>query len=193
VAVDPANPRYRRRLAGIVEQLLSPSAVGADGFKIDFTQRAPSGSSLRGHEGPWGIAALHLLLETLHTAAKQAKPDALVVCHTVHPAFGDVCDMVRLNDVGRQDVTGAWVPVVDQLRMRQAIASRTLPHHLLDTDQWPMPSRAEWLRYVDAQVELGVPALYYVEGMDRSREPISADDLTAVAASWRRYRENRTR
>jgi hypothetical protein len=77
--------------------------------------------------------------------------------------------------------------------MRHAIASRTLPHHLVDTDQWPMPSRAEWRRYVDAQVELGVPALYYLEGMDRVREPLGPDDLAAVADSWRRYREQRRR
>lgn len=193
VAVDPANPRYRERLAGIVAHLLGPEGLDADGFKVDFTQRAPSGATLRGHDGSWGIAALHLLLETLHTAAHRTRSDALVVCHTVHPGFADVCDMVRLNDVSRQDVAGAWVPVVDQLRMRHAIASRTLPHHLVDTDQWPMPSRAEWRRYVDAQVELGVPALYYLEGMDRVREPLGPDDLAAVADSWRRYREQRRR
>lgn len=193
VSVDPANPAYLRRLAAMVEQLVSPAGLDADGLKVDFSQRAPSGVGLRAHPGVWGIAALHALLGTVHAAAHRAKPDALVIAHAVHPAFADVCDMVRLNDVSKADVTGRPVPVVDQLRMRHAIARRTLPHHLLDTDQWPLPNRTEWLRYVDAQVDLGVPALYYVEAMDRSGEPIEAAHLAVVARSWRRYRQGRQR
>jgi hypothetical protein len=100
--------------------------------------------------------------------------------------------MVRLNDVAYAAVGGHPVPVVDQLRMRYAIASRTLPDHLVDTDQWPMPDRAEWRRYVDAQAELGVPALYYLETIDRTGEAVTDEDLAAVAASWSRYR-GRTR
>ena len=189
VSVDPANPRYLARLRDIVTTLLGPDGLDADGFKIDFTQRAPSGQSLTSTPGVWGIAALHEMLSTICSAAKTAKPDALVICHTVHPSFGDVCDMVRLNDVSKYDHAHQRVPVVDQLRMRHAIASRTLPEHLIDTDQWPMPNRAEWLNYVSEQGSLGVPALYYVEAIDRSGEPISSDDLAVVAGTWSRYRE----
>ena len=188
VAVDPANPAYREHLSRIVSSLLSPQGLDADGFKVDFTQRGPSGTSLRGAPGPWGIAALHLLLRTLHVAAHRAKPDALVVTHAVRPSFADVSDMVRLNDVAKADPTGRRVPVVDQLRFRARIARSALPHHLLDTDQWPMPDRAEWRRYVEAQVEVGVPALYYLESIDRSGELIGDEDLAAVASSWSRYR-----
>jgi len=193
VAADPANPAYLERLAGMVERLLSPAGLDADGIKVDFSQRAPSGATLQGAPGVWGIAALHALLGTLYRAAKRAKPDALVVSHTVHPAFADVCDMVRLNDVSQADPAGSAVPVVDQLRMRHAVARLTLPHHLIDTDQWPMPGRAEWRRYVEAQAGLGVPALYYVERIGRTGEPLEADDLAAVAASWRRYRQEQPR
>lgn len=188
VAVDPANPRYLARLRDIVTTLLSPDGLDADGFKIDFTQRAPSGETLSGAAGPWGIAALHELLATISTAAKAAKPDALVICHTVHPSFGDVCDMVRLNDVSKYDTSHRRVPVVDQLILRHAIASRALPEHPIDTDQWPMPNRAEWRRYVAEQGRLGVPALYYVEAIDRSGESLSAEDLVAVAETWADYR-----
>lgn len=192
VAADPANPRYLQHLTDIVTALLGADGLDADGLKIDFTQRAPSGRSLRAHPGVWGIAALHAMLAALTNAAHAAKPDALVVCHTVHPAFADVCDMVRLNDVAHGDIHGVGVPVVDQLRMRHAIASRMLPDHLIDTDQWPMPDRAEWRRYVEHQTAYGVPALYYCEAIDRTGELLGDDDLAAVAASWRRYREGRS-
>jgi hypothetical protein len=73
---------------------------------------------------------------------------------------------------------------VDQLRYRHAVATHAMPHHLIDTDQWPMPSRADWLAYARAQPELGVPALYYVESIDNTREPITGADLDQVAAWW---------
>jgi hypothetical protein len=189
VAVDPANPAYRERLNGIVSALLSAEGLDADGFKVDFTQRAPSGRTLSGHAGSWGIAGLHLLLDTLYRAAKEAKRDALVICHAVHPSFDDVCDMVRLNDVLKKDSHGEPVPVVDQLIVRHAIATRALPNHLIDTDQWPMPNREQWLEYSLAQTGLGVPALYYVEAIDRSGEHIESADLAIIAQSWRDYRE----
>lgn len=189
VAVDPASPAYRARLRSIVRHLLSPDGLDADGFKVDFTQRTPSGQSLTATDGAWGIAGLHLLLETLYLAAKDAKADALVISHAVHPSFGDVCDMVRLNDVLKRDIRGRSVPVVDQLLFRHAIATRALPEHPIDTDQWPMPNRAEWLEYSIAQPELGVPSLYYLESIDRSGEHIRPDDLATIAGSWQRYRE----
>ncbi|TDE12678.1 hypothetical protein [Jiangella asiatica] len=191
VAVDVADPRYRERLAGIVAHLLGPDGLDADGLKIDFTQRAPSGESLRAADGPWGIAALHLLLATISTAAKRAKSDALLVTHTPHPSFGDVCDMVRLNDVLERDVAGEPVHVVEHLTFRHAVAGHSLPGHLIDTDQWPMPDRVSWRSYVEAQGDLGpgaVPALYYLESIDGSGEPLTADDLALVATSWARYR-----
>ncbi|HWU46227.1 MAG TPA: hypothetical protein VN133_05680 [Humibacter sp.] len=212
VSVDPASPAYRRRLEGIVAALLGADGLDADGFKVDFTQRGPSGSTLRRADGvvgvaeaesvegstppelsgrletAWGIAGLHLLLKTLHTAAKRVKPDSLVIAHAVHPSFGDVCDMVRLNDVLKFDGRGRRVPVVDQLTFRQQVVRRTLPHHDIDTDQWPMPSRAEWLDYSLVQPRLGVPALYYLESIDRSGEHIRPRDLQKVASVWEAYR-----
>jgi hypothetical protein len=134
------------------------------------------------------VAALHELLATLYRAAKDAKPDALVVTHAVHPSFGDVSDMIRLNDVLRCDISGVPTPVAEQVILRHAIASRALPGHVIDTDQWPMPNRGEWLSYARAQHRLGVPALYYVEAIDRSGEPIRPEHLAIVADTWREYR-----
>ncbi|GAB3614839.1 alpha-amylase family protein [Humibacter ginsengisoli] len=194
VAADPSNPAYLDALAEQVAWMLSPAGLDADGFKVDFTQRAPSGRTLRAHtDGVWGIAALHRLVRTIHDAAKAVKPDALVVTHTVHPSFGDVTDMIRLNDVLVESVNGDPVPVVDQMRFRHDIAAAALPGHPIDTDQWPMPNLQEWLAYASVQAELGVPALYYVESIDNSREAIGDDDLDEIASLWRGYREARAR
>ena len=193
IAVDPGNPAYLRRLEQTVAALLGPDGLDADGFKIDFTQRAPSGQSLTTSAGSrgssaWGIAALHVLLKTMHDAAKSAKPDALVVVHAVHPSFGDTCDMVRTNDVLERDIHGTPVSVADQLRTRYEIVRRALPGKLIDTDQWPMPSRDEWLDYARVQASLGVPALYYVERINDD-EPIGPEHLAVIGQTWRDYRE----
>lgn len=191
VAVDPTSPAYRERVRRTVTHLLGPDGIDADGFKIDFTQRAPAGHAVHRHDGsdgPWGVAALHALLTDLYRAAKAAKPDALVVTHTPHPAFADVCDMVRLNDVLERDTRGAVVSLADQMRVRRRIATAALPGHLVDTDQWPMLDVAQWREYVIAQGEGGVPALYYAERIDRSGEALTAEDLELVAAGWRAYR-----
>jgi hypothetical protein len=184
VAADPTNPAYLTRLRAIVTDLLGPDGLDADGFKVDFTQRAPSGQSLVAHGDSWGIAMLHELLRTIHDAAKAAKPDALVITHTPHPSFGDVCDMVRLNDVLDSEPSGVPVAAVDQLLFRHAVVSRAMPDHLIDTDQWPMQTRTDWLGYAREQAGLGVPSLYYVEAIDNCREPICGEDLKQVAAWW---------
>ncbi|MFP3669998.1 hypothetical protein SB717_33405, partial [Priestia sp. SIMBA_032] len=139
----------------------------------------------------WGVSALHAIVRTIHEAAKAAKPDALVVTHTVHPSFSGVTDMVRLNDVLEDSVHGDPVPVADQLRFRRDIAAASLPGHPIDTDQWPMPNRDEWLAYSRIQPELGVPALYYVESIDSSREAVTDADLDEIAELWRGYRTAR--
>jgi hypothetical protein len=195
IAADPGSPAYRERLRRMVFDLLGTAGAGADGFKVDFTQRCPAGRALSrpGAEpgAPWGIAALHLLLRTIYDAAKRAKPDALIVAHAPHPAFADVCDMVRLNDILESDPSGAPVPAVDQLAFRHAVAGTALPHHLIDTDQWPIADLAQWRAYVLAQSRLGVPALYYAERLDRSGEELGGEDLALVASTWHEYRQRR--
>jgi hypothetical protein len=190
ISADPANAAYRSRLGRIIHNLLSTDGVDADGVKVDFTQRAPSGQTLVAADGAWGISGLHLLLHTLYRAAKAAKPDALVITHAVHPSFGDTCDMVRLNDILKRDIRGQRVPAADQLIFRQKIAATTLPNHAIDTDQWPIQSRAGWLAYAELQPALGVPSLYYAERIDRSGETIRPDDLGRIAASWNAYRSS---
>ncbi|MFU8850393.1 hypothetical protein ACNAW0_05335 [Micromonospora sp. SL1-18] len=195
VATDPGSPAHLHHLTEMVTRLLGPDGLDADGFKIDFTQRAPAGRGLRRPgatpDAPWGIAALHRMLATLYGAAKAAKPDALVVTHTPHPGFGDVCDMIRLNDILERDPRGVVVPAVDQLAFRHAVVAASLPDHLVDTDQWPVTGLAEWRSYVVAQGRLGVPALYYAERIDHSGEELTDHDLALVASTWRDYRARR--
>jgi hypothetical protein len=186
VAADPSNPAYQKRLYDTMAALLGPGGLDADGLKVDFTQRAPSGASLVAYGESWGIALLHELLSGIYSAAKAANPDALVITHTPHPSFGDVCDMVRLNDVLDTDTEQRPVAAAEQLRFRHAVVTRSMPGHLIDTDQWPMQTRADWLGYAREQAGLGVPSLYYVTAIDNSREPITGADLEQVAAWWGR-------
>jgi hypothetical protein len=188
VAADPANPAYRRRLSAIVEALVSPEGLDADGCKVDFTQRGPSGAALTAAGPEWGVLALHTWLATLHRAAKRAKPDALIITHTVNPLFRDVMDMARMNDVSVADALGRPAPPAEQLAVRARVARAALGAIPLDTDQWPMPSRAAWLDYARAQARVGVPALYYVDAIDNSGEPLSGADRREIARLWRGYR-----
>ncbi|MBT2483813.1 MULTISPECIES: hypothetical protein [unclassified Microbacterium] len=192
VAVDPGSPAYTARLARIVEHLLSPDGMDADGFKVDFTQRTPSGMTMRSapdSDGPWGIAALHRLVAHIHDTATRIKPDALVITHTVHPSFGAIAGMIRTNDVLEHDTAGRPVSVAAQLRARHEIVAAVLPQHPVDTDQWPMPSRDEWLDYARAQGGFGVPALYYLERVGETDEPIDIEHLAEIGRVWERYRE----
>lgn len=193
VAADPGSAAYAARLDAIVERLMSPEGLDADGFKVDFTQRTPSGTMLHSapdSDGVWGVAALHRLVSRLHAAATAIKPDALVITHTVHPSFGDISDMIRTNDVLEHDTDGRPVSVAAQLRARHEIVASVLPDHPVDTDQWPMPNRDEWLDYAKEQVQLGVPALYYLEQM-RPDDPIDVEHLAEIARTWDEYRGRR--
>ena len=136
VGLDPIEPgraraAARERACGCSR----PNGLDADGLKVDFTARTPSGPRARaGTDERWGIALLHELLATVYTAAKEAKPDALVMTHTPHPAFVDVTDMIRLNDM-----IGGVRSVVPQMRHRAQVARAACPELLIDTDDWRVP------------------------------------------------------
>jgi hypothetical protein len=186
LAADPGSSAYVAHLEKIVHYLLSAGGLDADGFKVDFTQRAPSGTALQAHtEGLWGISALHRLMSVLHAAAHSVKPDALVVNHTVDPRFASVTDMVRLNDILERNIHGEVVPAAQQLHFRADVVKAANPRTPIDTDQWPISDKAQWLGYVQEQPLLGVPSLYYVESIDGSGEAITDADLAVVARSWR--------
>ncbi len=187
VAVDPESAAYQAILRESLAALLSPHGLDADGLKVDFTAQTPSGPGLEHAGNAWGVALLHRLLELVYEYAKQAKPDALVVTHTPSPLFADVTDMIRLNDLMRLDDPEPFVHAVPQMRHRARIAAAVDPGWLIDTDDWCMPSRAEWRSYLEVKPELGVPALYYATGIDHSDEAFADDDYTAIREAWARW------
>ncbi|WP_369200396.1 hypothetical protein [Streptomyces sp. PU-14G] len=185
VALDPGHPEARALLRDNLRAMLAPDGLDADGLKIDFTADTPSGHHLVGHGPAWGVALLHQQLAVMYAAAKEAKPDALVVTHTPHPAFADVTDMVRLNDMLRLDDPDPYAHVVPQMRYRAAVARAGCPHLLVDTDDWCAPDLAQWRAYAEAKPALGVPALYVTTHLDRTGERLQARDYAALRTQWR--------
>jgi len=188
VALDPDTDACRELVEDAVTYMLGPDGLDADGFKVDFIARTPSGVSLR-HAGPrWGAALLHELLALVYRTAKRVKPDALIVTHTPNPAFVDVTDMIRLNDMMMLDAPAPEGPVVRLMGYRAAVVGAACPELLVDTDGWCLPDRATWAQWLASQPALGVPALYYATHVDRSGEPLRDSDLAEVARVWAAYR-----
>jgi hypothetical protein len=177
VAVDPSNERTRAFLREMVHGLLAPDGLDADGFKIDFTARTPVGHALEHAGGAWGIALLHELLAVVYAAAKEAKPDALVMTHTPHPSFADVTDMIRLNDVISGDV-------VEQMTFRADVVRAALPELPIDTDDWRMPDKRSWRAFLEVKGAIGVPSLYYATHLDATGEALEDEDYAAVRRVW---------
>lgn len=185
LAVDPGNPATRAELARQLAAMLGPDGLDADGLKIDFTARTPSGRALEAHGSAWGIALLHELLACVHEGAKAAKPDALLVTQTPHPAFVDVTDMIRLNDM-----IGGHASVVPQMTFRADVTRAACPELLVDTDDWRVPSREAWREYTALKPELGVPSLYYATHLDTG-EQLETEDYRLLREVWNRWQEIR--
>jgi hypothetical protein len=190
IAVDPTHPAAEGVIRQSIRRMLSPDELDADGLKIDFTARTPSGRALTSHGPGWGIALLHRLLDIVYTAAKEAKPDALIVTHTPHPSFVDVTDMIRLNDMLLVDAHSPVPPVVPQMRYRADVVRAACPEVPVDTDDWCVPDLATWRAYLDAKLDFGVPALYYVSHVDATGEPFEQDDYEALRRAWTRWRDS---
>jgi hypothetical protein len=186
VALDPEHPLGRRTVVDAVTHMLGD--LDADGLKVDFLAKTPSGTALRHAGRRWGAALLHHLLALVYDTAKSVKPDALIVTHTPNPAFADVTDMIRLNDIRMLDAIDPDGPVVPHMRYRASVVAAALPGIPVDTDGWCLPDRAGWLAYLRVQATLGVPALYYADRIDLSGEELSAADLDEVARLWAAYR-----
>jgi hypothetical protein len=188
IGVDPTNPACRDAIHASIRRMLEPEGLGADGLKIDFTARTPSGLALTRHGEPWGVELLRLLLETVNDAARSVLPDALLIGHTPNALIAPYVDMLRLNDTLRLDDPQPRIDVVSQMRYRAAVVRAACPDHLIDTDDWCAPDLATWRAYLAAKAELGVPALYYATGLDLSGEGFEDEDYASIRQIWAAYR-----
>lgn len=182
IAVDPTHPAFEQRMREAIRVMLID--YDADGFKVDFTARIPSGPGIRLNGDVWGLELMKAYLKILHDEAKRVKPDALIMTHTPHTYLADVVDMIRLNDINiGTDVNCA-------MEHRARVASSACPSLLIDTDNWPIMDRETWRHYVQIQPELGVPSLYFATHIDRTGEPLTDDDYQMIRDMWKRYAEN---
>ncbi len=184
VAVDPTNPAFEHRFRAAIRRMLSAEGYDADGFKLDFSARIPSGPGMVKCGDSWGLELMRRYLGILYDEAKQVKPDALIITHTPHPYLADIVDMIRLNDIN----TGSDVLAAMQRRAR--VARLACPAALIDTDNWPMPDRATWRAYLQLQPQLGVPALYYVTHIDATGEALTEEDYALIRNVWATYRSS---
>lgn len=180
VALDPTSPLGEQALRESVRVMLGE--YGADGFKIDFSARIPSGPALRRHGDAWGLELMKAYLGILYDEAKRVRPDALVMAHTPHPYLSDCVDMIRLNDINMNaDVNCA-------MQHRAHVVRIACPGVIIDTDNWPVRDRDQWRAYVQIQNTLGVPALYFATEIDRTGEPLTGDDYHLIRETWAAYR-----
>ncbi len=182
LAVDPTNPAYVHRLCASIKTMLGPDGYDADGFKIDFSARIPSGPGMHLHGDTWGLELMHTYLGVLHDEAKRIKPEALIMAHTPHPYLSGLLDMIRLNDINVDKNVGR------AMTLRARIAAIACPDALIDTDNWPIRDKAAWRAYTSLQLSLGIPSLYYGSHIDSTGELLEEEDYALLRDTWAEYR-----
>jgi hypothetical protein len=183
LSFDPSNPAFEARLRHSVRKMLSPDGYDADGFKIDFTARVPSGPGIHTYGDVWGLELMRLYLSIIYAEAKKTKPDALVMTHTPHPYLADVTDMIRLNDINKDKA------VIQAMTLRAQVVKVACPEIIIDTDNWPIPNRKTWREYLKLQPDLGVPSLYYATHIDATKEPLEEEDYRLIREAWDLHRK----
>jgi hypothetical protein len=180
---DPTKPEFARALTERITELLGPSGLNADGFKLDFT-RAHSLKGYRPNRPIYGVEMLRHYVKTIYDAAKSAKPDALVETHCANPYFSDITDVLRLNDMFFETLD-----VNPLMRFRADMARIACPEWPIDCDNDPFYDRESWMSYMRFQPEIGIPSLYTVTHMSLSEDEVRPEDLREIASIWRSYIE----
>jgi len=98
--LDPANPKYLRRLEENLRHMLSDEegCLNADGMKLDFTGGCPMYGVEHCTTPLHGMRYLYEFFKVIHDIAKKIKPDCLLDFQLANPHFAAFHDMVRLND-----------------------------------------------------------------------------------------------
>jgi len=185
---DPQHPEYIKMIKEKIHYLLSPEGLDADGFEFDYTHFLPKFRGTKPIAGSdrvtdWGVESLYTMIKLYYDAAKEAKPDSLIISHTFNPYFNDVVDMLRLQDIYTDNRS-----VVDQMGHRAYIAKAVCKGCNIHTDQHPMPSLEAWREYALYQPMIGNPCLYYVTGIETTHEEFEESDYRMIRESWDKYR-----
>jgi hypothetical protein len=185
LSIDISLPEVRARIGRQLRMLLGsgPGNMNVDGLKIDHLAAAPGIYGLSfpaGSEGLFGVEAARLVQQVIYDAAKEVRPDALIIGQSPNPYFSEVQDMVRLGDIYSCDERS----VADEMRFRARMARIADPTWLIDTDGWPMPSEPALVEYARVQPELGVPSLYYASHLDTTGGPISRQTFDEIRMAW---------
>jgi hypothetical protein len=189
LGIDPTHPDGEAAVRRAIRRMLAPDGLDADGLKIDFTARTPSGVATEHHGEAWGVDLLRRLLDTVADEARRVKPEALLVGHTPNSLVAPAVDMIRLNDTLRLDDPRPRVDIVPQMRYRAAVVRAACPDHLVDTDDWCAPDLAGWRAYAAVKPTLGVPALYYATTLDLTGEAFEDRDYAMLRRTWADYRQ----
>jgi hypothetical protein len=188
LGIDPTHPDGEAAVRRAVRRMLASDELDAEGLKIDFTARIPSGTATEHHGGAWGVDLLRRLLDTVADETRRTKPEALLIGHTPNPIVAPAVDMIRLNDTLRLDDPRPTADIVPQMRYRAAVARAACPDHLIDTDDWCAPGLAGWRAYTELKPTLGVPALYYATSLDLTGEALEERDYELLRRTWADYR-----
>jgi hypothetical protein len=124
------------------------------------------------------------MVKLYYDGAKEVKSDALIISHTFNPYFNDVIDMLRLQDIYTDRKS-----IVPQMEHRAKIAKVVAPGCAIHTDQHPMPSLEAWREYAEFQPNIGNPCLYYVTGIETTKEKLEDRDFEMLSKLWREYNE----
>jgi hypothetical protein len=166
--------------------LLTSRGCDLDGLKLDHVVDTAPAADVRypsTSAQPAGVEMLHEYLLFLYNIAKSLKPDCLVIGQSPNPYFADTCDMVRIGPC----YTPRAESVAEEMVFRARMARLANPDWLIDMDGWPMPSLAALLEYLQVQVRLGVPSLYYSTHVDTTGEPLTPDVYRAISSAWNVY------
>lgn len=179
VAADVTNPDYERFLRERIKYLIRD--VGADGFKKDGVGGLPNKPSLTMHGSLFGLEFLRKFQFILHDEAHRWKPDALIETQTPNPLFRESSDVLRLNDIffASRNVNG--------LMRKRARIARIAGWQLLDCDNASSSCYEEWWDYMQLQVKLGIPSLYFVHLTESTYESVPEYRWRYLAELWREY------
>lgn len=181
---DVSNPKYQEFLQERIKYLVAN--IGIDGFKIDWIGLISDKKELEIYnEKVYGIEVIRKFTEIVYDTTHEIKEDALIETQTPNPVFRNCSDVIRLNDV--------WFgsrKVYEMMRERPRIA-RIAGWRVFDCDSASSTTLEEWLRYMEEQVKLGTPSLYFIEKTGSTFERVDDFIWSYLKGLWDKYIEER--